>query len=242
MGIVKLGPIPKHIGFIMDGSRRYAQKVNLPILDGQYLGFDKLIDSFYFARSFGVTEITMYTFSIENFKRSKEEVDGLWFMFEEKLQRFRKDIPLLKKINATVKVFGDMTLIPQCSQETIKCFLKEVGEIENPEFTCYLAMAYSSRGEITKSIKKTLARVEEGTVLVDEIDRALIEKNLFTKNYKNPIDLVIRTSGETRLSDFLLWQTSNALLYFTDILWPEFKFYDFVKAIWAYQKFHFQRN
>lgn len=242
MQFVKLGPIPKHVAFIMDGNRRYARKLNSPVIEGHCLGFEKLIDSYYFGRSFGVSEITMYAFSIENFKRPKDEVDGLWNLLEKKLQQCRKDIPELKKLKATIKVIGDIKLVPQRIQDTIEDLRKEVGEIENPEFTCYLAVAYTSRDEITKSIKKILAKVEEGTVLTDEIDGTMIEKNLYTTDYKNPIDLVIRTSGETRLSDFLLWQSSDALLYFTETLWPEFKFYDFVKAICAYQKFHFDKR
>lgn len=239
MQFVKMGPIPKHVAFIMDGNRRYARKLNSPVIEGHYLGFEKLIDSYYFGRSFGVMEITMYAFSIENFKRSKEEVDGLWNLLEEKLQRCRKDIPELKKLKASIKVIGNLKLIPQRIQDTIKDLRKEVGEIENPEFTCYLAVGYTSRDEITRSIKRIL---ENDTISVDEIDGKLISENLYTFDYKNPVDLVIRTSGETRLSDFLLWQTSDALLYFTDTLWPEFKFYDFVKAICAYQKFHFDKK
>lgn len=239
---VKMGPIPKHVAFIMDGNRRYARKLNSPVIEGHYLGFEKLIDSYYFGRSYGVTEITMYAFSIENFKRPKDEVDGLWDLLEEKLQRCRKDIPELKKLRATIKVIGNIKLIPQRVQDTIEELRQEVGEIDNPEFTCYLAVAYTSRDEITRSIKNILWDVEKGNVLADEIDGKLVDQNLYTKDYKNPVDLIIRTSGETRLSDFLLWQSSDALLYFTDTLWPEFKFFDLLKAICAYQKFHYDKR
>lgn len=240
MQFVKLGPIPRHVGFIMDGNRRFARKLNAPVIEGHYLGFEKLIDCYYLGRSFGVTEITMYAFSIENFKRAKEEVDGLWNLLEEKLQRVRKDIPQLKKLKATVKVIGNVKLIPQSIQDTVENLRKEVGEIENPEFTCYLAVAYTSRDEITRSMKSILTDVQEGRISADDIDGRLVEQNFYTSCYKNPVDLVIRTSGETRLSDFLLWQSSDALLYFTDKLWPEFNFYDLLKAICAYQKFYFE--
>lgn len=242
MDFVKLGPIPKHVGFIMDGNRRFARKLNAPVIDGHYIGFEKLIDCYYLGRSFGVTEITMYAFSIENFKRPKDEVDGLWNLLEEKLQRCRKDIPQLKKLKATIKVIGNVKLVPQRIQDTVEDLRKEVGEIENPEFTCYLAVAYTSRDEITRSMKKILTNVKEGASFADQIDGKLVDQNLYTSDYKNPVDLIIRTSGETRLSDFLLWQSSDALLYFTDTLWPEFTFFDLLKAFCAYQKFYFDKR
>lgn len=242
MQFVKMGPIPKHVAFIMDGNRRFARSRKIDTINGHYLGFEKLIDSYYFGRSFGVTEITMYAFSIENFKRPTEEVDGLWSLLEEKLQRCRRDIPELKKLRATIKVIGNIKLIPQRIQDTIEELRREVGEIENAEFTCYLAVAYTSRDEIAKSIQQILKGVKEGRILADEIDGQLVDDNLYTSEYKNPVDLVIRTSGETRLSDFLLWQSSDALLYFTDTLWPEFKFFDLLKAICAYQKFQYEKK
>lgn len=239
---VKIGPVPKHVAFIMDGNRRYARKVNSPVIEGHYLGFQTLIDCYFFGRSFGVTEVTMYAFSIENFKRPQEEVDGLWRLLEEKLELVRKDIPELKKLKAAVKIIGNLSLIPQRVQDAIERLRKEVGDVDNPEFICYLAIAYTSRDEITRSIRKILSDVGEGIVLPDEIDGQLVDDNLYTKDYRNPVDLVIRTSGETRLSDFLLWQTSDALLYFTDTLWPDFRFYDLLKAVCAYQKYHFDKK
>lgn len=242
MRFVKMGPIPKHIGFIMDGNRRFARKLNSPVIEGHYLGFERLIDCYYFGRSFGVTEITMYAFSIENFKRPKEEVDGLWALLEEKLQRCRKDIPELKTLKATIKVIGNIKLIPDRIQKTIEELRKEVGEIEDPEFICYLAVAYTSRDEIAKSIKCILTNVKNGDLQPDQVDGKLVDQNLYTADYRNPVDLVIRTSGETRLSDFLLWQSSDSLLYFTDTLWPEFTFFDLMKAICAYQKFQYEKK
>lgn len=226
----------------MDGNRRYARRFNSPVIEGHYMGFEKLIDCYSFGRLFGVTEITMFAFSIENFKRPKEEVDGLWNLLEEKLERCRKDIPELKKLGATVKVIGNIKMIPRRIQDLLDDLKEEVGEIENPEFTCYLAVAYTSRDEMTVSIKSILTGVKDGEIPPRVIDDSVVDQHLYTKEFNNPIDLLVRTSGETRLSDFMLWQASDALLYFTDTLWPEFGFHDLLKAICAYQKFYYDKE
>ncbi|XP_010134488.1 PREDICTED: dehydrodolichyl diphosphate synthase isoform X3 [Buceros rhinoceros silvestris] len=191
--ILKAGPMPKHVAFIMDGNRRYAQKCHVERQEGHSQGFEKLAETLRWCLNLGIREVTVYAFSIENFKRSKEEVDGLMDLARQKFSRLLEE----------------------------QCFLN----------VCF---AYTSRHEICNAVREMAWGVEQGLLEPSDVSESLLEKCLYTSNSPDP-DLLIRTSGEVRLSDFLLWQTSHSCLVFQSVLWPEYSFWNLCEAILRYQ-------
>ncbi|XP_044523851.1 dehydrodolichyl diphosphate synthase complex subunit DHDDS isoform X3 [Gracilinanus agilis] len=199
--IIKAGPMPKHIAFIMDGNRRYAQKCQVERQEGHSQGFDKLAETLRWCLNLGIREVTVYAFSIENFKRSKNEVDGLMELARQKFTRLMEEQEKLEKHGVCIRVLGDLQLLPLDLQELIA---KAVQATRN----------YSN-----------------------DVSESLLDKCLYTNNSPNP-DILIRTSGEVRLSDFLLWQTSHSCLVFQPILWPEYSFWNLCEAILQFQVNH----
>ncbi|KAG2460685.1 DHDDS synthase, partial [Polypterus senegalus] len=199
----KAGPMPKHIAFIMDGNRRYARKLHVERQQGHMHGFDKLAETLRWCLNLDIREVTVYAFSIENFKRAKEEVDGLMELARQKFTRLLEEQDNLQKHGVCIRVLGDLDLLPLDIQKLIaqavlstrthnKCFLN----------VCF---AYTSRHEISNAVKEMAWGVEKGLIKPSDISEFLLEKCLYTSNSPDP-ELLIRTSGEVRLSDFLLWQ------------------------------------
>ncbi|XP_052000419.1 dehydrodolichyl diphosphate synthase complex subunit DHDDS-like isoform X1 [Xyrauchen texanus] len=230
--ILKAGPMPKHVAFIMDGNRRYAQKKHVERKEGHTQGFDKLAETLRWCLNLGIHEVTVYAFSIENFKRSREEVDGLIELARQKFSRLLTEKENLEKHGVCIRVLGDLTLLPEDLQQLIakavvstrahnKCFLN----------VCF---AYTSRHEIANAVKEMAWGVEQGLIKSSDVSEGLLSQCLYSSNSPNP-DLLIRTSGEVRLSDFLLWQTSYSCLVFQSILWPEYSFWNLCDAILQYQ-------
>ncbi|NWT58710.1 DHDDS synthase, partial [Erythrocercus mccallii] len=230
--IIKAGPMPKHVAFIMDGNRRYAQKCHVERQQGHSQGFDKLAQTLRWCLNLGIQEVTVYAFSIENFKRSKEEVDGLMDLARQKFSRLLEEQENLKKHGVCIRVLGDLPLLPVDIQELIaqavlatrnynKCFLN----------VCF---AYTSRHEISNAVREMAWGVEQGLLEPSDVSESLLDKCLYTNNSPDP-DLLIRTSGEVRLSDFLLWQTSHSCLVFQSVLWPEYSFWNLCEAILQFQ-------
>ncbi|XP_029040747.1 dehydrodolichyl diphosphate synthase complex subunit DHDDS isoform X1 [Osmia bicornis bicornis] len=233
MKILSTGHIPKHVAFIMDGNRRYASKNGMEKLDGHSKGFDKFAETLQWCKDLGVQEVTFYAFSIENFKRQEEEVKGLLNLAEEKFHSLLGEKDKIRKYGLRVRIIGNLSLLPLKLQELIAetmIFTKE----HNKAFL-NIAFAYTSRDEITHAIKDVIEGVQNGDILSEDIDEDLISNCLYTNNSPNP-DLLIRTSGEVRFSDFLMWQISSTCIYFTNILWPEFNVWDFLNAIFYYQR------
>lgn len=231
--VLKTGHIPKHVAFIMDGNRRYASKNGMDKLDGHTKGFDKFSETLQWCRDLGIEEVTFYAFSIENFKRKQEEVDGLMNLAEEKFQKLLSEKDKVKKHGLCVRIIGNLSLLPQNIQKLIAeamMFTKD----HNKAFL-NIAFAYTSRDEITHAIQDVIKGVESGDILLEDINEHLISNCLYTSNSPNP-DLLIRTSGEVRFSDFLMWQISNTCIYFTNVLWPEFNVWEFLNAIFYYQR------
>ncbi|XP_064327341.1 dehydrodolichyl diphosphate synthase complex subunit DHDDS isoform X2 [Phalacrocorax carbo] len=204
--IIKAGPMPKHVAFIMDGNRRYARKCHVERQQGHSQGFDKLAQTLRWCLNLGIREVTVYAFSIENFKRSKEEVDGLMDLARQKFSRLLEEQENLKKHGVCIRVLGDLPLLPLDIQELIaqavlatknynKCFLN----------VCF---AYTSRHEISNAVREMAWGVEQGLLEPSDVSESLLDKCLYTNNSPDP-DLLIRTSGEVRLSDFLLWQKAR---------------------------------
>ncbi|XP_001363539.1 dehydrodolichyl diphosphate synthase complex subunit DHDDS isoform X1 [Monodelphis domestica] len=233
--IIKAGPMPKHIAFIMDGNRRYAQKCQVERQEGHSQGFDKLAETLRWCLNLGIREVTVYAFSIENFKRSKNEVDGLMELARQKFTRLMEEQEKLEKHGVCIRVLGDLQLLPLDLQELIA---KAVQATHNYS-KCFLnvCFAYTSRHEISNAVKEMAWGVEQGLLDPSDVSESLLDKCLYTNNSPNP-DILIRTSGEVRLSDFLLWQTSHSCLVFQPILWPEYSFWNLCEAILQFQVNH----
>lgn len=235
VNILKCGPIPKHVAFIMDGNRRYAKKNNVEKIDGHSKGFDKLSETLQWCLDFGIKEVTVYAFSIENFKRSKDEVDALMGLARQKFERLLKEREKLMEKGVRIKVIGNWSLVPN---DIVK-LISEAELITKDNNTCYLnvAFAYTARDEMTHAINTVVNGVREGLLEDKDVSSRLLSQCLHTRLSAEP-DLLIRTSGETRLSDYMLWQASYSYLYFTDVLWPDFSAWDLLSAVFHYQRSH----
>lgn len=217
--------IPQHIGIIMDGNGRWAKQRGLPRTAGHKKGAENLKTVLNIARKSGVKIITLYAFSSENWSRPQEEVSTLMNLFREYL---KNDIQELIKENVKVSFIGD--------RERFDADLKEkMDEIEATTknmtgFHVVLALSYGARGDILKSVKKIASKVKEGALSLDEIDETVFASSLSTAGIPDP-DLIIRTSGEERVSNFLLWELAYAEFYFTKTLWPDFNEKEFLLAL-----------
>jgi len=224
LAVVKVGRVPKHVAIIMDGNRRFARLKGLPKLEGHKGGFDKLAETLQWCRDLGVTQVTVYAFSIENFKRSAEEVEQLMELATQKFRLLVGEKDKLCEQGVRVRVLGDRARLPTHLQEVIR--QAEEVTAGNRAATLNIALSYTGREEIAQAVR---GAVREG----QPITQQSIESHLYTDS--SP-DLLIRTSGETRLSDFLLWQCSHSVLYFTQVLWPDFSLLHLLGAVIFYQR------
>ncbi|KAM4796383.1 dehydrodolichyl diphosphate synthase complex subunit DHDDS [Rhinophrynus dorsalis] len=233
--VLKAGPMPKHVAFIMDGNRRYAQKCHVERQEGHSQGFEKLAETLRWCLNLGICEVTVYAFSIENFKRSEEEVEGLMDLARQKFTRLLEEKDKLKKHGVCIRVLGDLTLLSLDIQKLIAQAVLETRTYS----TCFLnvCFAYTSRHEISNAVREAAWGVQEGLLDPSDVSESLLDHCLYTANSPDP-DLLIRTSGEVRLSDFLLWQTSHSCLVFQSVLWPEYTFWNLCEAVLRYQYNH----
>lgn len=221
--------IPRHIAIILDGNGRWAKKKFLPRNAGHAAGSKNVEKICSAAWNMGIEYVTMYAFSTENWSRPKDEVDALMKL----LYNYLKDcINTSKKNNMQVRVIGDISKLETSLQEKI-AELEEVSS-HNTGLHFQVALNYGSRDEIKRSIKKIAKEVKEGKLNIDDIDEDVISSHLDTYGIPDP-DLMIRTSGEQRLSNYLLWQLAYAEFYFTDVLWPDFDKKELEKAVKFYQ-------
>jgi len=233
--VLKAGPIPKHVAFIMDGNRRFASKNRLERSQGHLMGFDKLAETLEWCLDLGITEVTVYAFSIENFKRSKEEVDGLMELARQKFARLQEEKEELDKHGVCIRVLGNITLLPKDIQEMIaeaSNFTKH-----NSRAILNVCFSYTSRDEICTAMREVAEGVQQGLIQESDISEELLSRCLYTNKSPDP-DLLVRTSGEVRLSDFLLWQTTYSVLSFMRVLWPEFSVWHLYGGILHYQRNH----
>lgn len=222
--------IPLHIAIIMDGNGRWAQKKGLPRIAGHREGMKVIHKIVEKANALKVKYLTLYAFSTENWKRPKSEVDFLMRLPEQFLH---KELPKLQKNNVQVRIMGEKKLLPE---HTLKAVNKAVAETKNNTgLILNFALNYGSRREMTEAMKKIAKKIENGTLTSSDIDEQVIESHLLSEGLPDP-DLLIRTSGEQRLSNFMLWQLAYSEFWFTDVLWPDFKTEDFVEAIVKYQQ------
>lgn len=229
---IKAGPKPNHIGVILDGNRRFARVKGMDATKGHVFGADKVEELLAWCLKLDIKIITLYAFSTENFNRSEKEVDTLMELLTEKLKKFRED-PAIKKNGVRIKVIGRLEYLSEELNEQI-AQAEEMTKDHN-NFQLNIAISYGGRAEIVDAVKKIAQKIEEGQISIDQIDEDLLGTNLYTGDMPDP-DLIIRTSGEERLSGFLLWQSAYSELYFTEVFWPAFRMIDFWRAIRIYQQ------
>ena len=221
--------VPQHIAIIMDGNGRWAKQHGENRIYGHYEGVKSVRAVVEAAGEVGVKFITLYAFSTENWNRPKEEVDAL---MELLVSTISAETPQLNKKNVRLQAIGNLnSLPPACLQE-----LNESIELtsKNTGLTLVLALSYSSKWELIDAVKQVATQVKNGNLAIDDITEKQIEQCLCTKHIPDP-ELMIRTSGEHRISNFLLWQLAYAEFYFTDKLWPDFRKDDLYEAILNYQ-------
>lgn len=230
--IIKAGTIPNHVAFIMDGNRRYAQKAGLAKVDGHKQGFDTLARVLDWCRELGINHVTLYAFSVENFKRTQEEIDSIMNLARKKCDSILDELDKVNEAGIRVRVAGDLDLLPEDLRDRI-CKIQDLTH-NNDKACLNICLAYTSRHELVATIKKLSTCVNKDKSLrIEDVDLQTFEQNL---QLPRPFpDLIIRTSGEVRLSDFMLWQCQEAILMFVDALWPEISIWDFLKAIFYFQ-------
>ncbi len=224
-------PVPKHIAVIMDGNRRFAEMFGLHPTKGHEMGKDKLEEVMDWCIEIGVKILTVYAFSTENLYRPKEEVDTLMAMFAENFRKVADD-KRIHKNRIRIRVIGQRELLPKEVQEAIAYAEERTRNYDSYFYN--IAVAYGGREEIVQAIRKIARDVKEGKLDIDDITQETFSKYLYTSEFPDP-DLVLRTSGEERISNFLLWQLAYSELYFTDVYWPGFRKIDFLRAIRSYQ-------
>lgn len=228
---------PRHLGIIMDGNRRFARQLGLfDSLAGHQKGADKLHEVLSWCRRTGVRVVTVWSFSLDNFERSTDEVDGLLELFERKAREMAEGDEVHEH-KIRVRFIGRTELLPESLQREIRNVEKVTANYDN--LILNIAMAYGGREEITDAFRTYVtARVDRGedleTVLAN-LDHATLEPHLYTSGQPDP-DLILRTSGEIRLSGFMLWQSCHSEFYFCDTNWPAFREIDFLRALRAYDE------
>lgn len=224
--------MPKHVAIIMDGNRRYTRvQGNMEVTRGHELGVDTLEKVLDWSIDLGIEIVTAYAFSTENFNRSEKEVKGLMNLFVKNFKRIVNHEKIHRN-KVRVKVVGRIDLLPDDVREAIKEAEDATKDYHDRLFN--LAIGYDGRLEIVDAVKKIYQKIEAGELSIDDVDEKLINDNLYTEGLADP-NLIIRTSGEERLSGFLLWQSSYSELYFCDSLWPELRKIDYLRAIRDYQ-------
>jgi undecaprenyl diphosphate synthase len=221
---------PRHVAIIMDGNGRWAKKRGLPKIAGHKAGAKSVEETIKAAREAGIEILTLYTFSTENWKRPKKEVDSLMKLLESYLD---SEAEKIAKKDIKIKAIGRIEGLPESVRRKISALEEKTKN--NKSLLLNLALNYGGRPEITDAAKKIAEDVKKKKLSPEDVSEEVFEKYLYTKGIPDP-DLLIRTSGEMRLSNFLLWQLSYTEIYVTDTLWPDFRKKDLDKAITEFQK------
>ena len=222
--------MPKHIAIIMDGNRRWARQRNLPVKLGHKQGAETLENIVRYANKVGIKYLTVYAFSTENWKRSQEEVDALMSLLEGYLNQFSKEADTE---NIVIRVLGNMKQLSEPLQKSIANTVESTKN--NTGIIFNIALNYGGRDEITNAVKLISADVKDGKLSIDDITEDVVSSYLYTKNDPDP-DILIRTSGEIRLSGFLPWQSTYSEFVFLEKLWPDFSTEDLDQAIEVFSK------
>jgi undecaprenyl diphosphate synthase len=222
----------RHVAIIMDGNGRWAKQRHRPRVEGHRVGVESVRAVLKAAGEVGIRYVTLYAFSVENWSRPKDEVDTLM----KYLARFLKtEVTELNRNNVRLEVIGQVYRLPEAVQTQLR--KTEATLARNHGMTLVLALSYGSRTEIVEAVRNIASKVKEGVLEPAEIDEKVVSQNLYTRNCPDP-DLVIRTSGEMRVSNFLLWQISYAEFVVTSTLWPDFRRPQFFEALEEYARRH----
>ncbi len=227
---IDLQKLPKHIAVIMDGNGRWAKNQGASRIFGHQNGVKSVKDTIEAATELGVQYITLYAFSTENWNRPAEEVNAL---MELLVKTIYDETPTLNKNNIRLLAIGDIKSLPAKCQQQLAGAMKETEK--NTRLNLVLALSYSAKWEIINAVKQIAEEVKAGKITSSAINESVFESHLSTAGIPHP-ELMIRTSGECRVSNFLLWQLAYAEFYFTETLWPDFRREDFYKAIISYQQ------
>ena len=225
----KLEKIPTHVAIIMDGNGRWAKKRNMPRVKGHYEGMQTVKKITKYASKLGIKYLTLYAFSTENWARPKEEVNYLMDLPEKMFTSF---MPELMENNVKVEVIGVVEKLPENTRKAVEDAIEQTKN--NTGLKLIFALNYGSKDEIVTAVKRIVQGAANNEYKVEEIDEQLISDNLFTKDTPDP-DLLIRTSGEQRISNFLLWQIAYSEFIFTKVAWPDFVEEELYKALLEYQ-------
>jgi tritrans,polycis-undecaprenyl-diphosphate synthase [geranylgeranyl-diphosphate specific] len=229
--LVLAEPMPRHLAIIMDGNRRFARRQGLEVKDGHARGRDTLEDLLQWCLDLGIRVLTVYALSTENLTRSKDELDDLMELFNRSLRQLATD-ERVHRHGIRVRVLGNRAVLPPTVQEAIG-----IAETATARYSAYqynVALGYGGRDEIVEAIRALAREVRAGKLEPEAIDSEAVSRHLYTAELPDP-DLIIRTSGEERISNFLLWQSAYSELYFTDVFWPGFTRLEFLRAIRSYQ-------
>ena len=224
--------LPRHVAAIMDGNGRWAQQRKLPRVMGHRKGVDTLRELLRCCKDWGIPALTVYAFSTENWGRPLDEVDFLMVLFERML---RAELAELVRENVRIRFVGDLDRLRPSLQEEISGAMDATASNQGVQFT--VAMNYGSREEIVRACRRLATQVSEGAIAPEDITEELFSRHLYTHELQDP-DLLIRTSGEQRLSNYLLWQMAYTEQYFTPTLWPDFDRQAFHQALLSYQNRH----
>lgn len=227
---IDLNNLPKHLAIIMDGNGRWAKKQGFLRAFGHERGSKSVKENINNCAKLGIEFLTLYAFSTENWNRPKIEVKTLMKILIKELQ---KELITLQEKNVKLNAIGNLESLPKSAQKELFEVMEKTKN--NTKMTLTLALSYGSREEIVNAVRNISNKVKNNIISIDSIDDSIINEHLYTQNLPE-VDLLIRTSGEHRISNFLLWQIAYAELYFTDVLWPDFKEQDLHEAIISYQK------
>ncbi|MDP2087872.1 MAG: isoprenyl transferase [Flavobacteriaceae bacterium] len=227
---IDINKLPNHVAVIMDGNGRWAQSQGKARVFGHKNGVNAVRETLKAASKLGIKALTLYAFSTENWNRPKAEVDTLMKLLSSAL---KKELKTFQKNNIKLNAIGNLSTLPEKAFQDLNEVIEKTKN--NDQFTLTLALSYGSREEIVKAVQNISKKVVNNELKIEEIDENIINNHLYTFSLPE-VDLLIRTSGEKRISNFLLWQIAYSEFYFTETLWPDFKKDDFYRAIIEYQK------
>ena len=228
---IKKHPVPKHIAIIMDGNRRFAKSLDLLPEAGHFFGRDKIKEVLEWCFDLGIKTLTVYAFSTENFSRSNNEIEMLMGLCKQELDKAKEDSRIHKN-RVKVRVLGRLESLPEKIRQSAQHLMESTKDYDNYSFN--VALAYGGREEIVQAIQKIAKDVKDNNLDIQDISESTVSSYLYTNGLPDP-DLILRTSGEERISNFLLWQLAYSELYFSDVYWPAFQRRDFLRAIKTYQ-------
>ena len=231
---IRHGDVPKHSGVITDGNRRWAKERLLEGWEGHWEGAKTLENFLDWCIELGVESVTIYSFSTENFNRSKDELDELFKVFHDNLEKLL-NTPRIHNSRVRVSALGRVNELPDDIQQLIQKV--EDATVDYDNFYLNIAIAYGGRAEIVDATRLIASKVMNGVIQPDDIDEQVLEAHLYTSHLPNPDpDIIIRTSGESRLSNFLVWQSAYSELFLLDVYWPSFRKIDLMRAIRGFQR------